>query len=144
LKLDEKVNKDIKVALFGTERGKDDIYDFLQKTHKLTSEASKPFVESGKVIMGYGLTQSIPDICHFGKNIILLKKIYYNNILLNRNLKKSRDLSKKIMTVTISTSSSSKKLISRARQRLMMMSRVDPRVGPRVGRRSRERFSIMV
>ena len=33
-----------------------------------------------------------------------------------------------------------KKLISRARQRLMMMSRVEPRVG----RRSRERFSVMV
>ena len=59
-------------------------------------------------------------------------------------LKKSRALSKKMMTVTISTSSSSKKLISRSRQRLMMMSRVDPRVGPRVGRRSRERLSVMV
>jgi hypothetical protein len=40
-------------------------------------------------------------------------------------------------TVTISTSSSSKKRISRARPRSMLMSRV----APRVGRRSRERFS---
>jgi hypothetical protein len=53
-------------------------------------------------------------------------------------------LSEKIMSVTISTSSSSKKRISRARQRSMLMSRVEPRVGSRVGRRSRERFSVMV
>ena len=88
LKLDEKANKDIKVELFGTERVKDDIHDFLQTTYKLTSELAKPFVESGKVVMGYGLkTESIPDICHFGKNIILLKKLYYNNILSVKNKK---------------------------------------------------------
>jgi hypothetical protein len=88
LKLDENVNKDIKIALFGTNRVKEDIYDFLQSTHKLTSETAKPFIESGKVIMGYGLkTESIPDICHFGKNIILLKKLYYNNILSVKNKK---------------------------------------------------------
>jgi hypothetical protein len=88
LKLDEKLNKDIKIALFGTNRVKEDIYDFLQSTHKLTSETAKPFVESGKIIMGYGLkTESIPDICHFGKNIILLKKLYYNNILSVKNKK---------------------------------------------------------
>jgi hypothetical protein len=61
---------------------------------------------------------------------------FMRSLPLNRNLKKSRALSKKIMTVTISTSSTSKNLISRSRQRLMMMSKV----GPRVGRRSRERF----
>ena len=88
LKLDEKINKDIKVALFGTSRVKEDIYDFLQTTYKLTSETAKPFVESNKVVMGYGLkTESIPDICHFGKNIILLKKLYYNNILSVKNKK---------------------------------------------------------
>ena len=88
LKLDEKLNKDIKVALFGTNKVKEDLYDFLQTTYKLTSEVAKPFVESGKVIMGYGLkTESIPDICHFGKNIILLKKLYYNNILSVKNKK---------------------------------------------------------
>ncbi len=38
--------------------------------------------------MGYGLkTESIPDICHFGKNIMLLKKLYYNNILSVKNKK---------------------------------------------------------
>jgi hypothetical protein len=62
------------------------------------------------------------------------------SLTFNRNLKKSRAFSKKIMTVTISMSSSSKKLISRSRQRLMMMSRE----GLRVGRRSRERFRAMV
>jgi hypothetical protein len=88
LKLDEKLNKDIKIKLFGTNKVKEDLYDFLQTTYKLTSEVAKPFVESGKVIMGYGLkTESIPDICHFGKNIILLKKIYYNNILSVKNKK---------------------------------------------------------
>jgi hypothetical protein len=50
---------------------------------------------------------------------------------LNRNLKESRALLKKIMTVTISMSSSSKKLISRSRQKLMMMSREGVRVGRR-------------
>ena len=47
---------------------------------------------------------------------------------------------KDIMTVTISMSSSSSKLISRSRQRVIMMSRE----GLRVGRRSRARFSAMV
>ena len=42
------VNKDIKVALFGTSRVKEDIFDFLQSTYKLTSETAKPFVESNK------------------------------------------------------------------------------------------------
>jgi hypothetical protein len=88
LKLDEKLNKDIKIRLFGTNKVKEDLYDFLQTTYKLTSETAKPFIESGKVIMGYGLkTESIPDICHFGKNIILLKKLYYNNILSVKNKK---------------------------------------------------------
>lgn len=88
LKLDEKLNKDIKVALFGTNKVKEDLYDFLQTTYKLTSEVAKPFVESNKVVMGYGLKpESIPDICHFGKNIILLKKLYYNNILSVKNKK---------------------------------------------------------
>jgi len=64
----------------------------------------------------------------------------YESLTLNRNLKKSRALLKKIMTVTISMSSSSKKLISRSRQRLMIMSRE----GLRVGRRGRERLSAMV
>lgn len=88
LKLDEKLNKDIKVALFGTNKVKEDLYDFLQTTYKLTSEVAKPFVESNKVVMGYGLKpESIPDICHFGKNIILFKKLYYNNILSVKNKK---------------------------------------------------------
>jgi hypothetical protein len=87
LKLDEKVNKDIKVALFGTERVKDDIFDFLQNTYKLTSEVPKTFVESGKVVLGYGLKpESLPNVCHFGKNLILLKKLYYNNILSNKKM----------------------------------------------------------
>ena len=88
LKLDESLNKDIKVALFGTNKVKEDLYDFLRTTYKLTSELAKPFVESNKVVMGYGLQpESIPDICHFGKNIILLKKLYYNNILSVKNKK---------------------------------------------------------
>jgi hypothetical protein len=70
----------------------------------------------------------------------LARLISLKSLTLNRNLKKSRPFSKKIMTVTFSTSSSSKKRISRARQRAMLMSRVVPRVG----RRSRERFSVMV
>jgi hypothetical protein len=40
LKLDEKLNKDIKIALFGTNRVKEDIYAFLQSTYKLTSETA--------------------------------------------------------------------------------------------------------
>ena len=82
-------NSDIKIALFGLSKVKDDIFDFLQKTHKLKSEVAKPFVDStNKVVMGYGLkTESIPGICHFGKNIILLKKLYYNNILSVKNKK---------------------------------------------------------
>ena len=82
-------NSDIKIILFGYSRVKEDIFDFLQTTHKLKSDVAKPFVDStNKVVMGYGLkTQDIPDICHFGKNIILLKKLYYNNILSVKNKK---------------------------------------------------------
>jgi hypothetical protein len=48
----------------------------------------KKVQHEGKTIVGYGLkTESIPGICHFGKNIILLKKLYYNNILSVKNKK---------------------------------------------------------
>jgi hypothetical protein len=31
-------------------------------------------------------TESIPDICNFGENVILFKKLYYNNILSKKNM----------------------------------------------------------
>ena len=69
-------NSDIKIILFGYSRVKEDIFDFLQTTHKLKSDVAKPFVDStNKVVMGYGLkTESIPDICNCAKrNCMLLE-----------------------------------------------------------------------
>ena len=77
--------------MFGSGDNYEKIYDFLKNTHSLydvPANLLKSVQHDGKTIVGYGLnTQSIPDICNFGKNIILLKKLYYNNILSIKNKK---------------------------------------------------------
>ena len=77
--------------LFGTDNNYENIYKYLKTKHSLTDinkSDLKKVQHEGKTIVGYGLkTESIPDICHFGKNIILLKKLYYNNILSVKNKK---------------------------------------------------------
>jgi hypothetical protein len=77
--------------MFGADSSYTKIYDHLKSNFSLTNINSgdlKKVQQDGKTIVGYGLkTESIPDICHFGKNIILLKKLYYNNILSVKNKK---------------------------------------------------------
>jgi hypothetical protein len=77
--------------MFGSKINGEDIYNHLKSSFSLTDIDKgdlKKVQHEGKTIVGYGLkTESIPDICHFGKNIILLKKLYYNNILSVKNKK---------------------------------------------------------
>jgi hypothetical protein len=77
--------------MFGADLNYIKIYDYLKRYFSLTDINRgdlKQVPHEGKTIVGYGLkTESIPDICHFGKNIILLKKLYYNNILSVKNKK---------------------------------------------------------
>jgi hypothetical protein len=77
--------------MFGSKLNYPDINNHLKSNFSLTDINKgdlKKVQHEGKTIVGYGLkTESIPDICHFGKNIILLKKLYYNNILSVKNKK---------------------------------------------------------
>jgi hypothetical protein len=82
LKLHEKVNTDVAVELFGTSKKIDDRCDYIAAKYKLTYETGKSFTEDGKLITGYGIKQQeVPQYTMFGKNIILLNKLYYKNIL---------------------------------------------------------------
>ena len=85
LKLDESLNKGIFVYFFGTGTTWKDKYDFLEDPagkFKLKSVGTKPFIEAGKSIQGWGMkSEEVPKATMFGKNIILLNKLYYKNIL---------------------------------------------------------------
>jgi hypothetical protein len=84
-------NTYVSEQMFGSKINATDIYNHLKSNFSLTDidkKDLKTVPHEGKTIIGYGLkTESIPDICHFGKNIILLKKLYYNNILSVKNKK---------------------------------------------------------
>jgi hypothetical protein len=84
LKLNINQNKDIKDQLFGPGT-KDDVYRYLKDTIGLTPVISKNNIVDGGVTMwGYGLPPNkevITKHAKFGKNIILLDKLYYKNIL---------------------------------------------------------------
>jgi hypothetical protein len=84
LKLNIKDNKDIKEQLFGPGT-KDDVYKFLNSTIGLTPVISKNnIVDAGVTMWGYGLLPNkevITKHAKFGKNIILLEKLCYKNIL---------------------------------------------------------------
>jgi hypothetical protein len=82
LKLDINPNKDIKEQLFGPpKQTKDSIYAFLKNT--LTSVTAKPDIVDNHITMiGWGLNkEAITKHANFGKNIILLDKLYYKNVL---------------------------------------------------------------
>jgi hypothetical protein len=84
-KLNLNKNKDIRYQLFGTKGTKDDVYEYLRDTIGLTEVKSKNNIVDGGVTMwGYGLQpnkEAITKHANFGKNIILLDKLYYKNIL---------------------------------------------------------------
>jgi hypothetical protein len=85
LKLNLNKNKDVKHQLFGPKDLKDDIFVFLRDTIGLSEVKSKNNIVDGGITMwGYGLPpnkESITKHANFGKNIILLDKLYYKNIL---------------------------------------------------------------
>ena len=82
LELNQDKNKDILITLFGNDLNKDAIYDRLSNDLKPVDESiiTKKRENYYKVTYGFGLNK-IPETTQFGKNIILLKKLYYNNIL---------------------------------------------------------------
>lgn len=60
------------------------IYDFffLHSTYGLKTITGKPFLDTGKIIMGWGMKhENIPEHVIFGENILLLNKQYYEKIL---------------------------------------------------------------
>ena len=88
LKLNEKVNRDIGVILFGTNNNLNDRWEFLRTTYGLTYVLGKPFVEESKAIVGYGIKEKeVPRLIDFGKNILLLNKLYHKNVLSIKNKK---------------------------------------------------------
>ena len=82
LNLNQVNNKDILLTLFGDDLNKDAIYDRLSGDLTPVDEdiIAKKKVGKNKILYGFGLNK-IPETTQFGKNIILLKKLYYNNIL---------------------------------------------------------------
>jgi len=88
LKINEKVNSDIRVNFFGVNRALNDRWEFLKKTFGLKSVVGKPFIEESKAIVGYGIKEKeVPQLIDFGKNILLLNKLYHKNILSIKNKK---------------------------------------------------------
>ena len=84
LELTQDKNKDILITLFGNDLNKDAIYDRLDNDLKPVDESiiikKREGLHLNKIVYGFGLSK-IPETVQFGKNIILLKKLYYNNIL---------------------------------------------------------------
>ena len=81
-------NEDIYDQLFGDTTKSDEIFDFLKTKHGLTEiEGIKKVVHATSGVnraltFGWGMKHDeIPKYCKFGKNIILLNKLYYKNTL---------------------------------------------------------------
>jgi len=83
LQLNLDINNDKLLTIFGSEK-KEKIYDYLTSPGTGLNPIDPSDIGKratfGKIYYGYGLNK-IPETAQFGKNIILLKKLYYNNIL---------------------------------------------------------------
>ena len=67
---------------YGNGFGKDDVYKHLNTVIGLKPENGKKLVEDNQEMYGWGLNkEAITKHANFGKNIILLDKLYYKNIL---------------------------------------------------------------
>jgi len=79
------LDDDIRVQLFGPYGHgfvAKDMFNFLKATHKLSPETGKKFEEDHETMYGWGLNkEAITKHAKFGKNIILLDKLAYKNIL---------------------------------------------------------------
>ena len=81
-------NEDIYDQLFGNNTKSDEIFDFIKTTHGLTEiEGIKKTVHATSGVnraltFGWGMNHNeVPKHVKFGKNILLLNKLYYKNIL---------------------------------------------------------------
>jgi hypothetical protein len=84
LELNNSKNKSKLDDFFGEDLKRDKIYDYLNLPstglNPINPSSINKITTFGKILYGYGLNK-IPETTQFGKNIILLKKLYYNNIL---------------------------------------------------------------
>jgi len=79
------LDDDIRLQLFGPYGHgfvTKDMFNFLKATHGLNPEGGKKFEEDHETMYGWGLNkEAITKHAKFGKNIILLDKLCYKNIL---------------------------------------------------------------
>jgi hypothetical protein len=79
------LDNDIRVQIFGPYgRGftVQDMFNHLKDIIGLSPENGKKFTENGEMMYGWGLNkEAITKHANFGKNIILLDKLYYKNVL---------------------------------------------------------------
>jgi hypothetical protein len=81
---------DIRNQLFGPPGSTAiDKFNHLKDQIKLIPESGKVFFEGTEHVYGWGIKhdEEVPKLANFGKNIILLNKLYYKNILSVKNKK---------------------------------------------------------
>ena len=81
---------DIRNQLFGPPGSTAiDKFNHLKDKMLLSPETGKVFVEENAYVYGWGMKhdEEVPKLANFGKNIILLNKLYYKNILSVKNKK---------------------------------------------------------
>ena len=81
---------DIRNQLFGPPGSTAiDKFNHLKDNIKLSIESGKVFFEGTEHVYGWGIKhdEEVPKLANFGKNIILLNKLYYKNILSVKNKK---------------------------------------------------------
>ena len=81
--LDLNANTEVKDQLFGPVYTVTPMITFLKTTMGLPTPASKMITDNGVLMKGWGMKhdEDVPKLANFGKNTILLNKLYYKNIL---------------------------------------------------------------
>jgi hypothetical protein len=81
--LDLNKNPDVRHQLFGTDGRVTPMVAFLKNTIGLPVPAGKMITDVNGLMKGWGMKhdEDVPKLANFGKNIILLNKLYYKNIL---------------------------------------------------------------
>ena len=81
--LDLNANTEVKDQLFGPTYTVTPMIAFLKNTIGLPVPAGKMIPENGMLMKGWGMKhdEDVPKLANFGKNVILLNKLYYKNIL---------------------------------------------------------------
>ena len=81
--LDLNANTEVKEQLFGPVYTVTPMIAFLKNTIGLPVPTGKMIPDNGVLMKGWGMKhdEDVPKLANFGKNIILLNKLYYKNIL---------------------------------------------------------------